>query len=78
MNADAGTDGSHPYVALSGRVPCKVEGPVSKGQRLVSAATPGVAKGVTDTITALSIVGRALEDKTDEGVSIIEIVVGKN
>jgi hypothetical protein len=78
MNADAGTDGSHPYVALSGRVPCKVEGTVSKGQRLVSSTTPGVAKGVTDTITPLSIVGRALEDKTDEGVSIIEIVVGKN
>jgi len=78
MNADAGTDGSHPYVALSGRVPCKVEGPVSKGQRLVSSTTPGVAKGVTDTTTPLSIVGRALETKTDDGISIVEIVVGKN
>ena len=33
MNAGAGTDATHPSVALAGRVPCKVIGKVVKGQR---------------------------------------------
>ena len=78
MNSGAGEDSTHPYVALSGRVPCKVQGTVTKGQRLVSSTTPGVAVGVTDTVSPLSLVGRALESKTTEGLGTIEIVVGKN
>ena len=77
MNADAGDDASHPYVALSGRVPCKVTGTVTKGQRLIPSSVPGVAKGAnTEEITAINIVGRALESKTTEEVQTIEIVVG--
>ena len=44
MNADSGIDSTHPYVALLGRVPCKVEGLVAKGQRLIPGDTPGTAK----------------------------------
>jgi hypothetical protein len=78
MNADAGDDGSHPYVALAGRVPCKVEGKVSKGQRLIPGTTPGIAiRANTDDLTMTNIVGRSLEDKETEDVSIVEIVVGK-
>jgi len=41
---DGGEDAStHPFVAFSGRVPCKVKGPVAKGDRLVSSDIPGVA-----------------------------------
>ena len=77
MNADAGDDTSHPYVALAGRVPCKVIGTVTKGQRLVPSATPGVAKGANaDQITLTNLIGRALESKTTEEVQTIEIVVG--
>jgi len=78
MNADAGDDGSHPYVALAGRVPCKVEGNVGKGQRLIPGDTPGTAKGadVRD-LTITNIVGRSLETKITEDISIVEIVVGK-
>jgi hypothetical protein len=78
MNADAGQDATHPYVALSGRVPCKVVGAVTKGQRLVSSDTDGVAKAASAPYTTQEVVGRALESSTDENLKIVEIVVGKN
>jgi hypothetical protein len=78
MNADAGDDESHPYVALAGRVPCKVEGNVSKGQRLVPGDTPGTAKGADpEDLGMTNVVGRSLEDKGSSGISIIEIVVSR-
>ena len=48
MNASAGTDATHPFVALAGRVPCKVIGKVVKGDRLISSNTPGTAIANTD------------------------------
>jgi hypothetical protein len=76
MNADAGLDSTHPYVALSGRVPCKVEGPVAKGQRLIPGTTPGVAKAADpEDMTATNVIGRALADKTDADIGLVEIVV---
>ena len=44
MNKDAGTDETHPYIALKGRVPCKVFGPVKKGDLLVTSSIPGYAE----------------------------------
>ena len=78
MNADAGQDATHPYVALSGRVPCKVVGAVTKGQRLVSSDTDGAAKAASAPYTTQEVIGRALESSTDENLKMIEIVVGKN
>ena len=78
MNADAGQDATHPYVALSGRVPCKVVGAVTKGQRLVSSATDGAAKAAVANYSTEEVVGRELESSTDENLKMIEIVVGKN
>ena len=80
MNAAAGDNETHPYVALSGRVPCKVIGAVQKGDRLVSSSTPGVAQKIEDltSVSILTIIGRSLENNTDENVKYIEIVVGKN
>ena len=43
MNADAGDDDSHPAIALAGRVPVKVVGPVYKGDLLVT-GRKGLAK----------------------------------
>lgn len=68
-------EGTGSAVALSGRVPCKVIGPVTKGQRLVVSSTPGVAKA-SDTSDWKCIIGRALEDKTTQEVDVIEVVVG--
>lgn len=69
-------------VALEGRVPCKVLGPVRKGQRLVSSEEPGVARAVSDyekqeALDWYRIIGRTLEDKTTEGVGLVEVVVGR-
>ena len=68
-------------VALEGRVPCKVIGHVRKGQRIVSSEEPGVARAVSDyerqeSLDWYRIVGRALVDKTTEGVELIEVAVG--
>lgn len=69
MNAKAGTDKTHPPVAMSGRVRVKVVGKVVKGQRLVSAGN-GFARAAQDgEASAFNTIGRALEDKptTEEG-----------
>lgn len=79
LNSAAGNDMTHPYIALSGRVPCKVFGPVKKGDRLVSSGIPGVAQAIySSEILELypAIIGRALETNADQETKIIEITVG--
>jgi len=62
-------------IALKGRVPCKVKGPVCKGDILVSSDTAGYAETRrTATVNPLSVVGRSLEN-FDGGLGIIEILV---
>ena len=63
-------------VALAGRVPCKVSGPVNKGDRLVSSMVAGTATSANSDTKYTQVIGRALEDKATEEVSIIEVVVG--
>lgn len=63
-------------VALAGRVPCKVEGEITKGQRLTSSDTPGVAIAATHDATHRQVIGRALENKTTDEVGLVEIIVG--
>ena len=77
MNSKAGTDATHPYVALLGRTPCKVIGPVGKGCRLVSSDTEGVARAADSGENPLCIIGRALADKHTEDVGLVEIVIGR-
>jgi hypothetical protein len=62
-------------VALIGRVPVNVVGPVKKGNRLVSSSIPGTAKACANP-NPLAIIGRALETSDEEGVRTIEAVVG--
>lgn len=62
-------------VALIGRVPVNVIGPVKKGNRLVSSNIPGTAKACANP-NPLAIIGRALESSDEEGVRTIEVVVG--
>lgn len=75
MNEDAGDDLTHPFVALVGRVPCKVVGKVRKGQRLVTSEMPGVAMAQTDTSIPSAVFARSLVDKDDYGVAVIEVVL---
>jgi hypothetical protein len=77
MNAAAGSDATHPFVALAGRVPCKVVGKVAKGQRLVSSSTAGHAMAIsTPSNECYAVIGRALESKDTEEAGTIEVVVG--
>jgi hypothetical protein len=62
MNDEAGTDETHPHIALKGRVPCKVIGPVKKGDLLVTSSYPGYAERATDQDSPNAIIGKALED----------------
>ena len=72
MNCKAGNDATHPYVALAGRVPCKVEGPVAKGDLLVASNVPGYAKA--SAFVGGAVIGKALENHND-GYGVIEVLV---
>jgi len=61
-------------VALTGRVPCRVQGPVAKGDLMVSAGN-GFAMANNDAAVG-TVIGKALQDfDGDEGM--IEVVVGR-
>lgn len=78
MNSQAGSDQTHPPVAVSGRVPVKVIGPVRKGERLVSAGR-GMARAANrNEITPFNVIGRALENKLDDGEGTIYAIVSLN
>jgi len=75
LNEGAGDNSTHPAIALIGRIKIKVSGPVSKGQRLVSAGN-GIARAAKNSeATAFNVVGRSLVNKTSDGVEIIEATV---
>lgn len=75
MNAGAGDDKTHPPVAVGGRVKVKVSGKVRKGQRLVSAGK-GIARAANQgEANSFNTIGRALANKTTDGVGIIEAFV---
>jgi len=69
MNSDA--EGQ--YVALAGRVPCKVVGPVAKGDLLVTSDVKGHAKADNDA-PAGRIIGKAI-GSSDSGEAVIEVLV---
>jgi hypothetical protein len=62
-------------LALMGRVPCLVVGPVAKGDLLVSAGW-GYAK-VNNNASVGQVIGKALEDFTAQAKGMIEVVVGR-
>lgn len=74
MNAQAGTNETHPAVALTGRVPCKVMGTIRKGDLMVTSAQPGVAMSADERVPG-TIIGKAIQDYTDSGIGVIEILV---
>jgi hypothetical protein len=78
MNSKAGSNATHPPVAVQGRVPVKVTGRVRKGDRLVSAGNGIARSGTRSEINTWNVIGRALEHKLDDGVGIIEAVVKLN
>lgn len=71
---------THPgmQVALTGRVPCQVQGPVRKGDLLVTSKVPGVACVCNSTkYVPGSTLGKSLEIIEDDSIKTIEIAVGR-
>jgi hypothetical protein len=65
-------------VALQGRVPTKVTGPVGKGDRLVSSDIPGVAQRLDmDLYQPGTVIGKSLEEHSGNTIGVIEVVVGR-
>tara|TARA_Y100001970_G_scaffold290710_1_gene425414 strand:+ start:945 stop:1970 length:1026 start_codon:yes stop_codon:yes gene_type:complete len=80
MNAGAGSGESHPFVAMTGRTPVRVTGAVTKGQRLVTSSIKGTARAASadETISPFNVIGRALENKSDAGIGLVNAVVRTN
>jgi hypothetical protein len=80
MNAGAGNNDSHPFVAMTGRTPVRVTGAVVKGQRLVSSSIKGCARAVAtgESISPFNVIGRALENSTDAGIKLVNCAVRTN
>jgi hypothetical protein len=62
-------------VALKGRVPCLVTGPVKKGERIVASSIPGVGMAA-ERYDPRAIIGRAISAKAHQGLGTIELAVG--
>lgn len=65
-------------VALTGRVPCLVKGPVYKGDVLVTSVIPGTAQKIDNSMYKPgSILGKALQNNLTDEVHLIEVAVGR-
>jgi hypothetical protein len=78
MNGAAGSDATHPPVAVNGRVPVRVVGKIRKGDRLVSAGNGLARAGAKHELSPFNVLGRSLEDKLDAGQGTIEAIVKLN
>jgi hypothetical protein len=65
-------------VALQGRVPCRVLGPISKGDSVVASHIAGVAQRLDpQQYQPGCIIGKALQAIDSTDISTIEVVVGR-
>lgn len=71
MNSEAGSDVSHPAVALIGRVKVRIEGPVEKGDRITTAGN-GIAKKATWNLSGFGV---ALETNLSEEEKLVLCVI---
>jgi Peptidase_G2, IMC autoproteolytic cleavage domain len=75
MNSQAGSDETHPAVAMTGRVPVNVIGVINKGDRLVSAGNGLARAAQPGEATAFNVIGRALVSKPDVAIGTVEAIV---
>lgn len=76
MNATQ--EGEHVLpVALTGRVPCLVQGPVNKGDVLVASNTPGVAQRIGTNWQPGCVLGKSMEVIDSVKIQTIEVAVGR-
>jgi len=75
MNGSAGSNETHPPIAMSGRVPVRVIGSVTKGDRLVSAGNGLARSAKQGEANAFNVIGRALTTKTTVEEGTVEAIV---
>ena len=75
MNAKIKDQGSV-LMALVGRVPVKVIGPVNKGEMLTTSTTPGYACRANNP-TIGTVIGKAIQTKTTDGPGVVEVAIGR-
>ena len=67
------------FIALLGRVPCKVVGKVGAGDLLVTSSTPGHACACDpDVLKPGIVIGKALEEKDSLLTGTIEVLINNN
>lgn len=75
MNSEAGSNETHPYIALKGRVPCRVEGVINRGDLLVTSTHPGYASAwLGGSAPDGTVIAKALGTQS-EGFGVIEVLV---
>ena len=65
-------------VALRGRIPVKVSGPVRKGDILITSHIPGVATALTEDSAipnSIYVIGKSIETNENSEVKLVEVVV---
>lgn len=75
MNEDAGDHSTHPFIALKGRVPCRVNGWVHKGDLLVTSRIQGHGRAYEKGDDPNAVFAKALESHMTDGNGIIEVMV---
>lgn len=68
--------GTKSCIALQGRVPCKIIGPIAIGDMLVTSSIPGHAKKAQNPALG-SVIGKALQNYSSLEPGIIEILAGR-
>ena len=68
--------GTKSCIALQGRVPCKVIGPIKLGDMLTTSSVTGHAQKATDPVLG-SIIGKALQNYEFNEPGVIEILAGR-
>jgi hypothetical protein len=64
-------------IALTGRVPCRVQGPVKKGDVLVASSIPGVAQRIGMNWQPGCVLGKSMEKIDTIEIKTIEVAVGR-
>lgn len=75
LNGRAGSNETHPAVALNGRVPVRVIGKVNRGDRLVSAGNGLARAAQPGEANSFNVIGRSLETKNTDGAGVINAIV---
>jgi len=75
MNEGAGDQSTHPFIALKGRVPCKVFGRIHKGELIVTSNVPGHGRAFEKNDSPNAVFARALETHHSDVEGIIEVMV---